>query len=71
MKTRTVIIYHSNSYIGEYTRDRRLPNGEWSVGTAPTACLRALVRRVDGSKAPYRVQIDEYVLVISYKDVQS
>ena len=68
MKTRTVIIYHGNSYIGEYTRDRRLPNGEWVAGTAPTKLLRALVRSVDGSRAPYRVQIGDYVLVINYKE---
>ena len=70
MKTRTVIIYHGNSYVGEYTRDRRLSNGEWSAGTAPTSRLRSLVRRVDGSRGmhPYRVQIGDYVLVINYKE---
>ena len=77
MKTCTVIIYYGDSYIGEYTRDRRLSDGEWSAGTAPTPFLRALVRRVagvrlvGGLKVSYRVQIGDYVLVINYKEAQS
>ena len=74
MKIRTVIIYHGNNYVGEYTRDRRLSDGEWSAGTAPTSHLRALVRRaggerrVGGLKVSYRVHIGEYVLVINYQE---